>query len=142
AEQHQQELDDANPRLEGSFEPLYYPVRGQADAPLNHNLFTQNSGHPRSIRCAHRASRPGLRYGCHCKAECVAPAASQAPFGPKSHAGPNEAGLLTCAEVKPLAAGMSSATADAFVLACRRQVSEHVQSGRQAASIWLRFPCE
>jgi hypothetical protein len=35
--------------LEGSFEPLYYPVRGQADAPLNHNLFTQNSGHPRRV---------------------------------------------------------------------------------------------
>src|SRR5690606_3445026 len=35
ATQHQQEMDDADPRLEGSTEPIYDPIRGKASSAVN-----------------------------------------------------------------------------------------------------------
>ncbi|SDR42477.1 hypothetical protein SAMN05445850_3813 [Paraburkholderia tuberum] len=52
-EQHQQEVDDADPRLEGRTEPLRDPVRRAAGAGLNLNPFTQNSGHPPRLPVTH-----------------------------------------------------------------------------------------
>ncbi|MGF6414605.1 hypothetical protein OKW37_006340 [Paraburkholderia sp. MM5482-R2] len=52
-EQHQQEVDDADPRLEGRTEPLHDPVRRAAGAGLNLNPFTQNSGHPPRLPVTH-----------------------------------------------------------------------------------------
>lgn len=42
-------LDDAAQRLEGSIDPVYYPVRGENAQDLALAPFTQNLGHPREI---------------------------------------------------------------------------------------------
>ena len=53
--EHRQEMDNADPGLEGGAESLYHPVRGPDAAALiertlNEKPFTQNSGHPRRQR--------------------------------------------------------------------------------------------
>ncbi|MHC8321509.1 hypothetical protein ACYZT4_12590 [Pseudomonas sp. GB2N2] len=46
AEQHQQEVDNADPGLESGLESLQYPVRRSAVDGLIEIPFTQNQGHP------------------------------------------------------------------------------------------------
>ena len=54
--QHQQEMDDADPRLDGHLEPLYDPVRGATSSAVTHISVTQNSAHPHN-RCSSFSSR-------------------------------------------------------------------------------------
>ncbi|ATB60400.1 putative TonB-dependent transporter [Xanthomonas citri pv. fuscans] len=48
--QHHQEMDAADPRLEGCAEPLYDPVRGATSSAVTQTTVTQNSAHAPSKR--------------------------------------------------------------------------------------------
>ncbi|WP_425522013.1 transposase, partial [Xanthomonas citri] len=48
-----QEMDAADPRLEGCAEPLYDPVRGATSSAVTQTTVTQNSAHARAERWEH-----------------------------------------------------------------------------------------